>query len=277
MSQVDLHIHSTASDGRLSPAELVATAAEHGLTTIALTDHDTIGGLAQAVVAAESLPGFRMIPGIELSTEAEGEVHVLGYFIDYTSDALGARLERMRNSRLERAQAMIGRLADLGIVIEWSRVKEIAGSGSVGRPHLAQAMLEKGYIDSFKDAFTRYIGYGGPAYVERKKVTPVRAVEIVLEAGGLPVLAHPFTGSATEALIIELKAAGLVGIEAYYNNYTADQISDLVSLAREHNLIATGGSDFHGIDQSETAIGGVEVPLEAAEQLVALMEQRVAT
>ena len=276
MSQVDLHLHSTASDGRLSPAEVVAVAAGRGLTTIALTDHDTIGGIAEAVAAARAFPGFRMVPGVELSTDAGGEVHVIGYFIDCTSDDLRARLDKMRNSRRERAQAMIERLADLGVVIEWSRVKEIAGSGSVGRPHLAQAMLEKGYIASFKDAFTHYIGYGGPAYVERQKVTPVRAVEIVLEAGGLPVLAHPLTGSATEALVIELKAAGLVGLEAYYNNYTADQISDLVSLAREHNLIATGGSDYHGIDdQSETAIGGVEVPLEAAEQLVALMERRV--
>jgi len=279
VSLVDLHVHSTASDGRLSPEEVVALAARHGLTTMALTDHDTISGIAPALAAAQAFPNLKVIPGVELSTDAvQGEVHVLGYFIDHTSNELCARLERMRNSRWERAQAMVDRLQDLGIHIEWSRVQEIAGSGSVGRPHLVQAMLEKGYVASFKEAFTNYIGQGGPAYVKRKKMTPVRAVEIILRAGGLPVLAHPFTVSDPETLVIELKTAGLVGIEAYYGGYTAQEINALVSLSDEYDLIATGGSDYHGIDSnSETMIGDVDVPVEAVERLVALVEQRVST
>jgi len=145
----------------------------------------------------------------------------------------------------------------------------------MGRPHIAQAMLEKGYITSFKEAFDKYISRDGPAYVEREKMTPVEAVELLLQVNGLPVLAHPFTANNTEMLIAELKAAGLVGIETYYNGYTADEISGLVSLADKYNLIATGGSDYHGLDATnETMIGGVDVPLESVERLITLAEQR---
>jgi len=170
---------------------------------------------------------------------------------------------------------MIAKLRDLGIRLEWQRVQEIAGDSSIGRPHLARAMLEKGYISSIKEAFTRYISRDGPAYVEREKITQVAAVELILRANGLPVLGHPLTINDPETMIAELKAAGLVGIEAYYNNYTVDEVGRLVSLANKYNLIATGGSDYHGLDDSsETMIGGVNVPIEAAEQLIALAERR---
>ncbi|MBE9512601.1 MAG: PHP domain-containing protein [Chloroflexi bacterium] len=276
VSQVDLHIHSTASDGRLSPEEVVARSAGLGLTTIAITDHDTVDGIVPALEAAEAFPGLRVIPGVELSTDVtQGEVHILGYFIDYTSRGLRARLERMRNSRRERAQGMIAKLRDLGIHVEWRRVQEIAGSGSIGRPHLAQAMLEKGYVASFSEAFDSYIGRGSPAYVERKKMAPVDAVELILGAKGLPVLAHPLTINDPEAMVIELKTAGLVGIEAYYKNYNTDEVSGLASLAEGYNLVATGGSDYHGIDtDTEIMIGGVDIPLSAAEHLIALEESR---
>ena len=273
MAKVDLHIHSTASDGRLSPAEIVRKAVEGGLAVIAISDHDTIDGITLAQAAAKDFPWLIFIPGVELSTDyPEGEVHVLGYFIDYTDPELKAVLERMRNSRRERAQGMITKLGDLDIHIEWQRVQEIAGSGSIGRPHIAQAMLEKGYIASIKEAFTKYIGRGGPAYVERKKRTPQEAVRLILRASGLPVLAHPFTASRDpEALIAELKAAGLIGIEAYYNGYNADEVNKLVGLANKYSLVATGGSDYHGLDESnETMIGGADVPMEAAERLIAL-------
>jgi predicted metal-dependent phosphoesterase TrpH len=272
LSRVDLHIHSNASDGRLSPEEIVGESARRGLSVIALTDHDTISGLASALAKAEAFPELKLIPGVELSTDAsQGEVHILGYFIDYTDGELVARLERMRNSRLERAQAMIAKLRGLGVNIEWSRVQEIAGGGSVGRPHLAQAMLEKGYIASLKEAFTSYIGRGGSAYVERRKLTPAAAVELILRVKGLPVLAHPLTVSDPEALVIELKAAGLVGIEAYYPDYSADELKELKSLAERHHLAVTGGSDYHGLDtESAIVIGGVPVPFSAAEQLMTL-------
>ena len=276
MSKVDLHMHSTASDGRFSPAEIVSKSVEIGLTILALADHDSTEGIVPALVAAKAFPWLKVIPCVEISTDVpSGEVHVLGYFIDYTDRELEATLERMRNSRRKRAQGIIGKLGSLGIHIDWKRVQEIAGSGSIGRPHIAQAMLEKGYIASLKEAFTKYISRDGSAYVEREKMTPREAVELILQANGLPVLAHPFTISDPEMMIAELKAAGLVGIEAYYGGYTAEEINKLVSLASKHNLIATGGSDYHGLEASnETMIGGVDVPIESAEQLIALAEQR---
>ncbi len=277
MSKADLHIHSTASDGRLTPAEVVRAAAEAGLAFIALADHDTVDGIVPAVEAAKAFPGLKVIPAVELSTDIPaGEVHVLGYFIDYTHPELLTTLERMRHSRQGRALGMVAKLNDLGLPIEWERVKEIAGTGSIGRPHIDQAMLEKGYIASSKEAFTKYIGRNGPAYVERDKMTPPEAVELILRASGLPVLAHPLTTNDVEATVVELKAAGLVGIEVYYGGSTADEINGLLSLARKYGLIVTGGSDYHGLlgASTVTMIGGIEVPMEPVEQLIALAQQR---
>ena len=276
MSKVDLHVHSTASDGRYGPEELVRKAAELGLTVIAIADHDSVDGIAPAISAAKAFPQLRVIPAVEISTDTPGgEVHLLGYFIDCSSDELKTSLARFRNSRRGRARKMVEKLENLGIHIDWQRVQEIAGSGSVGRPHVAQALLEKGYIKSLGEAFTKYIGQGGPAYAEREKMTPVEAVELVVRTGGLPVLAHPFTVNDPEALIVRLKASGLVGIEAYYYNYTAAQIKELIGLASKYNLIASGGSDYHGLDDArETMLGEVDMPKESAEQLISLAEQR---
>jgi len=276
VSQVDLHIHSTASDGKFSPEAIVSKAAAFGLTIIALADHDSVDGIAPALEAAKAFPQLRIIPAVEISTDLPtGEAHVLGYFIDYTSDELRSALERFRSSRQRRAQGMIAKLRDLGIHIDWRRVQEIAGSGSIGRPHIAQAMLEKGYITSLREAFAKYIRQGGPAYVEREKMTPVEAVALIVRSNGLPILAHPFTVNDPETMIIRLKAAGLVGIEAYYNSYTADEIKSLVSMSDRHSLITTGGSDYHGLDDSsETMLGGVDVPTESAAWLIALAEER---
>ncbi len=276
MSQVDLHIHSTASDGKFSPEAIVGKAAELGLKVIALTDHDTVDGIPPALEAVKAFPELRLIPGVEISTDlADGEAHVLGYFIDYTSRELGSALERFRNSRQGRARGIVDRLGTLGIDIDWQRVLEIAGDGSIGRPHIAQAMLEKGYVTAFKEAFDKYIGHGGPAYVARQKMTPEEAVELILRSGGLPVLAHPFTVKEPEAMVIKLKAVGLVGIEAYYKDNTAEETEAMLGLAERYELIATGGTDYHGIgDSSEVMLGGVEVPPEAAERLIALAGKR---
>ena len=274
MGQVDLHIHSTASDGKLTPAEIVQEAAERGLTFIALADHDTIDGIVQAQTEVKSFPDLKVIPGVEISTDIpQGEVHVLGYFIDYADPQLKTALDRFRNSRIVRAQGMIAKLEKLGVNIDWQRVQEIAGGSSIGRPHIAQAMLEKGYITSMKQAFTDYIGRDGPAYVEREKMTPAEAVELILKAKGLPVLAHPLTTGDAEAMTKELKPAGLIGIEAYYDDYTPEETKRLVGLANKYNLIVTGGSDYHGLDEAETAIGGTEVPMESVERLIALAKQ----
>ena len=276
MSKVDLHIHSTASDGRLTPAEVVRKAVEKGLTFIALADHDTVDGIAPAMIAAKAYPRLKIIPSMEISTDVpNSEVHMLGYFVDYDDRDLQVRLEKARHSRQERAQGMVTKLKKMGVHIEWKRVQEIAGDGSIARPHIAQAMLEKGYVGSLKEAFIKYIGRNGPAYVERDKMTPVEAVALILKSHGLPVLAHPLTMSDVEASIIELKSAGLVGIEAYYDSYTTEEVSMLVSLATKYNLITTGGSDYHGLEGlTETMMGGADVPLESVEQLIALARQR---
>ena len=276
MSKVDLHLHSCVSDGRFSPAEVVTKAAAAGLTVIALTDHDNVDGIAPALEAAKKFPGLKVIPGVEISTdEPDGEVHVLGYFIDYTHPELLATLQTMRESRQGRAQGMVTKLAGLGMPVEWKRVQEIAGDGSIGRPHIAQALLEKGYITTIKEAFDKYIAFGGPAYVEREKITPAEAVELILRAGGLPVLAHPLFINNPETLIARLKPSGLAGIEVYYGQYTQEQIRTLAGLADKYGLTATGGSDYHGLDDNaETMMGTVNVPMSAAEKLITLAEHR---
>ncbi len=272
MSKVDLHIHTTASDGKFTPAEIVHKAWKGGLTHIAICDHDSIDGVIPAQETALKYPGMKVIGGVEINTDIpSGELHVLGYCFDSQSIELKTELERLRNSRIERAKRMIQKLRNLGIKIDYERVEELAGTGSIGRPHIAQVMMERGYINNFKEAFNKYISRGGPAYVERDKITPAEAIRLVLKAKGIPVLAHPLTSENFETLITELLAAGLMGMEVYYNNYTAEQIKGLVGIAVKYNLIMTGGSDFHGIDTvNESPLGTVEVPLESAERLIAL-------
>jgi len=275
LPKVDLHIHSTASDGRLSPQEIVYRAVELGITIIAIADHDTVDGIAPALAAAKVFPELKVIPAIEISTDVPGdEVHVLGYFIDYTNPHFISRLESMRRSRIERAQKMVAKLKGLGVNIEWERVQHFAGGSTIGRPHIAQAMLEKSYIGSISEAFAKYIGRNGPAYVEREKMTPAEAVKLLLDVNGLPVLAHPLTIRETEAMIMEMRAAGMVGIEVYYKDYGEEQRNSLRQLAQKHHLIATGGSDYHGLEDNEIMIGDAGVPLVAAEQLLALAEHR---
>jgi 3',5'-nucleoside bisphosphate phosphatase len=275
VSQVDLHIHTTASDGRFSPQEIVRQAREYGLKYIAITDHDSIDGVIPAQKAAKKYPELTVLAGVEINTDIpQGELHILGYQVDCSHRELQNTLKKLRNSRIERARKMIERLGKLGVEIDFKRVRELAGQGAIGRPHIAQAMLEKGYIENLKEAFTRYISRGGPAYVERDKISPEEAVTLILRAQGFPVLAHPLTLEKPEELLKLLKTNGLAGIEAYYNGYTAEQIDILLQMAVKYQLIVTGGSDYHGIDETnETTMGGVEVPLEVAEKLLALKKQ----
>jgi len=275
IAKTDLHIHTNISDGRFSPQEIVEKAVRLGLGTIAICDHDNTDGIPPALAAASAFPQLKVIPGVEISTYAPGsEVHVLGYFMDFNNPRFRSTLADSRNSRLERAKEMIARLNKLNIDISWQQVRQFAGKSTIGRPHIAQVMLDNGYIKSFKEAFDKYIGLGGPAYVERHKITPPEAVALIKEANGLPVLAHPPTIEQPEKMIAELKAAGLVGIEVYYNGYTEDKRDTLALLADKYNLIATGGSDYHGLDDSaETMLGDAGVPPEAAERLIALAIQ----
>jgi predicted metal-dependent phosphoesterase TrpH len=275
-SRIDLHVHSNASDGKYSPEEIITRAAGLGLEIIALADHDTVSGIPPALAAARAFPQLRVIPAVEISTDVpSGEVHVLGYFIDFSDNGLKSVFERMQRARKERAQQIIARLDKLGMPVEWWRVQEIAGSGTVGRPHIAQAMLDNGYISSLKEAFNRYIGHGGPAYVEWQKITPDKAVALVLATDGLPVLAHPLTATEPETLVRELTTVGLVGLEAYYDDYAQEDRARLIALARRYDLTTTGGSDYHGLDEeNETMIGAAGVPPRAAAELIALAERR---
>ena len=267
----DLHLHTTASDGRLTPSELVALALERGLEVISVTDHDSVGGIGEALVAAGSGGRMTVIPGVEINTDlATGELHVLGYFIDYLDGDLVAALARIRESRVGRAQKMLAKLRELGLPLEWQRVQDLARGESICRPHIAQAMLEKGYVSDEKEAFERYIGRDGPAYVGREKVGPADAVGIVKNAGGIPVLAHPADIANVDNLIVELKAAGLAGIEAYYGQYDSKTVRRIVKMADRHALLTTGGTDYHHFqDDRETQLGSVDIPLSSIENLFA--------
>jgi predicted metal-dependent phosphoesterase TrpH len=274
--RADLHTHSTYSDGRLTPTELVERAVSRGLEVLALTDHDCTDGIPEALEAAQKHPGLLFIPGVELSTDVpHEEVHVLGYFLDWQNRRFQARLDRLRRSRLERGQKMLAKLKRLGIEISWNRVQELAGDGAVGRPHIALAMMEAGHIPSLEEAFDRYLGRNGPAYVEREKITPAEAVQLLTDASALPVLAHPRDLHNLDSLLLELKEAGVIGMEVYYQDYDQQAIERLLAIARQHDLLPLGGSDFHGIGGAhERDLGDIPLPFDPVKQLVALAGQR---
>ena len=270
-SEVDLHLHTIASDGRLTPTDLVLLAARQGLKTIALTDHDTTDGLPEAYVAARGVPGLRIIPGIELSADVPGdEVHVLGYFINPDDPELQADLTRFREGRVGRARAMVDKLGELGVQVDWERVQHFAGDGAVGRPHIALAMVEAGHCNEPKDAFPEYLGRNGLAYVERVKLTPAEAVDMIRRAGGVAVLAHPAYMNDMEAGIANLAGIGLSGIEVHYAKYRDDTIRQLARLAREYELIPCGGSDYHGLGNTDECLPGENgPPMDSIERLEA--------
>ena len=269
---VDLHTHSTASDGLYAPSELMQCAKEVGLRVIALTDHDTTDGIEEARHAAHSL-NLDFIVGVEINTDIEGgEVHVLGYFIEYQRPEFQATLKILRDARERRGERMVELLNDKGIHIKWERVREIA-QGSVGRPHVAEALMEVGYVQSIGEAFDKYIGNGKLAYVPRYKLTPQDAARLIVSANGLPVIAHPLTVpglTKLHELLPSLKAAGLVGVETYYGTYSEEDVQVLLAIAHQYDLIATGGTDFHGPGIHPTPLGGRYVPYTSVEQLKAL-------
>jgi len=248
---------------------VVREAEARELTAIAITDHDTTAGIDQALEAADGVD-LEVIPGIELSAEQDTEeVHILGYYVDHHDGALQEKLDVLRRARWERARKMVEKLSRLGMSVSWERVVEIAGeSRAFGRPHIAHALQEGGHVATINDAFDLYIGLGGPAYVSRYKLTPVEALEIILAAGGLPVLAHP---RGQGRVLDELVAAGLVGLETYYHSYTVEESEALVRLAEQHHLIPTGGSDFHGHGGCGAAAwGDVWVPRQSVKRLRSL-------
>lgn len=273
---VDLHLHTTASDGRLTPTQLVDLVASRGLRVVAISDHDSTEGLAEGFQAARRYADLTLIPGAELSTDIPGnEIHILGYYIYYNDEQFQRTLREFRHARETRAQRMVEKLNHLGVHVEWGRVQGLAGEGAVGRPHIAQAMVEQGYITYPQEAFATYIGRNGPAYVERPKLTPQEAVRMIADVGGLPVLAHPAGVKELEDIVVSLKAEGLVGMEVHYAEYSADVRQRLLQVAQRHGLLPCGGSDYHAFGTpGEPQPGDLGPPLEVAHDLMRLARAR---
>lgn len=264
---VDLHTHSIRSDGVLEPAALVRRAAANGVGVMALSDHDTLAGVAEAAAEGERV-GIRVIPATELNTESEwGDVHILGYFLDPADSALEERLAWLRANRGRRIELMVERLNALGYPVPLARVLEIARGGALGRPHLAQALLEAGHVPSFEAAFETLIAKGAPAYVQRVGLSPTEAIQLVRAHGGVASLAHPGTARDLESLLPVLVSAGLSGIECHYPEHTAEQRDAYLALAERHRLVPTGGSDFHGRGEHGAEVGTVIVPPDCVDAL----------
>ncbi len=259
---IDLHVHSSASDGSYRPAEVVRQAKEGGLTAMALTDHDTVDGLTEAVTEGERV-GVEVIPGVEISAQFPGgTMHILGLFVDYHNGLLDQRLMVLKQARIDRNPQIIAKLNALGIPVTMARVEAISGGGQVGRPHIARALQEAGAVTSIQQAFDIYLRKGGKAYVGKFRFPPGQALAMIREAKGIPVLAHPFTlglGSAfaLKNLVIELKGLGLAGLEVFYSEHTPEQEALYLKLARELGLLITGGSDYHGLNKPEITLGNM--------------------
>lgn len=259
--RVDLHLHTNASDGQHTPSELVTLA--HRFDVIAITDHDTTDGIAEAQEAARKHGSPLVIPGIEFSAEDEaGDVHMLGYFVDIHDAAFQAELVKFREERLNRGQKMLEKLAALGMTLDWERVLALADGGSIGRPHIARAMVEAGYVDSVRDAFNRYIGNDGIAYVARRRLTPEDAVHMIHAAKGVAILAHPGLLPDPVSMVKRLLPHGLDGVEVNHPSNSETVRLSLRALAREYVLIMTGGSDFHGAAVKADVHIGMETPPE---------------
>ena len=260
MGYVDLHLHTTASDGVMSPSEIVRYAKAKGLQAIAITDHDTIEGLEEGLSEGEKI-GFEVIPGVEISAEhSPGSMHLLGFFIDNHHPFLNERLEYLQKARTERNPKIVEKLNRLGIKITYEEVLKASGGGQVGRPHFAQVLLEKKYVKNFQDAFDRFLKKGAPAYVDKFRFTAKEALHFINGAKGVAVLAHPNTlnmdgYSELEDLVLQLTEEGLKGIEVYYPEHSALEVAQYKTLAQRYGLLMTGGTDYHGIEKNGLDIG----------------------
>jgi len=260
MGYVDLHLHTTASDGVMSPSEIVRYAKTKGLQAIAITDHDTIEGLEEGLSEGERI-GFEVIPGIEISAvHSPGSMHLLGFFLDIYHPLLNERLGYLQKARAERNPKIAEKLSRLGIDLTYEEVLKVSGGGQVGRPHFAQVLLRKGYVRSFQEAFDRFLKKGAPAYVDKFRFTVKETLHFINEAKGIAVLAHPNTlgmngYSELENLLLKLVEEGLKGIEVYYPEHSASEVAQYKILAERYGLLLTGGTDYHGIEKNSLDIG----------------------
>ena len=274
---IDLHVHSTFSDGSFTPEELIHEAVRVGLSAIALTDHDTTAGVPRLTAAATST-SVRAIAGVEISADVKsGTMHMLGYMIDPGNQTLIDRLKWLREGRETRNAEILEKLNRLGFGLTWEEVSAFAEEDVVGRPHFAQALLARNLVKDKNEAFDKYLGKGKPAYADRRRMTPENSIQLIRGAGGVAVLAHPFTlNLSAEALkkqVSELRDCGLGGIEVFYSEHTPQMVSQYLNLAKELGLVATGGSDFHGAMNPDiklgSGFGSLHVPDEVVAQLCA--------
>ncbi len=266
--KIDLHSHSNKSDGEHAPAELVRMAAAAGVGTLALTDHDTVAGVAEAMSAALTA-GVELVPGIEISAELGGrEVHVLGHFVDPASPALGDFARRMMDERVQRMERMIERLGAAGYPVSFDEVRAQSGGGAIGRPHLAHVIIARGWAKDFDEVFKRFLSRGGVAYVARERLDAADAVRIIVDAGGAATVAHPGVNRLTPGEIGWMQEAGLVGIEADHPDHPPSQVEYFQRTARNLGMVATAGSDFHGARVNDARrLGERTMDAEALERL----------
>ncbi|MCJ7458482.1 MAG: PHP domain-containing protein, partial [candidate division Zixibacteria bacterium] len=262
---IDLHIHTTASDGLLTPEKVVELAKELNLSAIAIADHDTVDGYESAKSKAEE-SGVELIPAVELSLSYQGrDFHLLGYLINCDDPTFKKKIEEFRQERLFRGEKMVEKLNELGVALRMETVKGIAKGASVGRPHLADALLKEEYVRSYNEAFARYLGYHAPAYVPKKYLTPQKGIELVHQIQGLAILAHPGTAHQDE-LLPDFLEMGIDGIEAYHSQYERYQVDHYINLAKKFGILYTGGSDCHA-RADMVLMGKVKVPYRCLEML----------
>ena len=279
---VDLHCHSTASDGTFSPSEVVALAAKIGLSALALTDHDTIGGVGEAAETARAT-GIDFLPGIEISCDVPkpATMHLLGYGIDPQSPVLLGLTTRLIEGRNDRNPKIVRRLNELGLAITMDELTAEANGGVIGRPHIAAILLRKGYVSSMKNAFDKYLAPGGAAFFDKERISPRDAIEMVRQSGGVAVLAHPSQLRTTndaqlEQIISDLADAGLAGLEVIHSDNDAAMVEKYSRLADRYGLLKTGGSDFHGAHKSAIGLGtanGRRIPREFFDALIARLKR----
>lgn len=266
MKFADLHLHTVFSDGTYTPQELISQSARSGLSAIAVVDHDNVDGIEPALKIAK-IKDIEVLAGIELSAEYDGlEVHILGYLIDYKRKELIDRLGFLQKNRIERIYKIVDKLRNMGVALEAESVFDIARGGTVGRLHVARAMVSAGLIGSIAEAFRKYIGDKCPAYICNFRFSPIEAIKLIQEVNGIPVLAHPYTLNRDD-LIPKFVDCGLMGLEVYYSEHTKGMINFYLDLAKKYNLLVTGGSDCHGNAKPEVKIGSVKIPYELVEKL----------
>jgi len=266
VNYADLHLHTLFSDGTYSVAELIAKSAEAGLSAISLTDHDSVSGIREAIETAAG-PGIEVLPGIELSTEYNArEVHILGYLFDYQNEALLRQLAALKKNRIERIYKIVEKLKLIGVDLPAESVFGLAGNGTVGRLHVARAMLKEGITGSIFEAFQKYIGDKCPAYVLGFRLSPEEAINLIKQAGGIPVLAHPYLIN-DDSVIKRFIESGLRGLEVYYPEHSQSLVNFYLDFAQKNNLLVTGGSDCHGSAKPEVRVGSIKIPYTLVEKL----------